>query len=333
MFKIVVIGAGYIGEKHCNAIDTIPNAKLVGIIDRNLKSALKLGKKFNSIGCSNIDELKDKSDFDVAVICLPTFLHEDFIIKLANMGKHILCEKPITLTLESLYRIKGVIEKNGIKYMTAQVLRFWREYEIIKQLFDKGEFGEVKMIYGARLSQLPNWNKWFVDPDKSGGSLFDLHLHDIDFTIHMLGEVTSLSAVGVKSEQGAWNHVVSNLQFKCGAKACIEGSSIMPKGYPFTVNYRVVGSKSGCEYRLGEGLNKKELDSGTNEFLYYDNLVEPIKYEDINENPYKKEIQYFLDCVENNIDPSIVTLDSTIYVMEIIHKIKQSLEENKPINL
>ena len=72
----------------------------------------------------------------------------------------------------------------------------------------------------------PNWTQWHRDPNKSGGGLFDLHLHDIDFMQYLFGRVKSVYAVGKASETGCWNFVMTTLKFENGNYCLLYTSSM-----------------------------------------------------------------------------------------------------------
>jgi len=74
--------------------------------------------------------------------------------------------------------------------MVAQVIRFWPEYVKLKEIFDSGSLGKMVSISCARLSPTPTWawNNWLLDSERSGGALLDLHIHDTDFLLYLLGK-------------------------------------------------------------------------------------------------------------------------------------------------
>ena len=85
---------------------------------------------------TNFDEMLENENLDILDICLPTFLHADYSIKAMEKGIHVICEKPISLHAEDVERIYSTAHQNNVKFMVAQVLRFWPEYELLKELSD-----------------------------------------------------------------------------------------------------------------------------------------------------------------------------------------------------
>ncbi len=79
----------------------------------------------------------EKEQIDILDICLPTYLHADFSVKAMDKGINVICEKPVSLNHNDVARVYGAAKRNNVKYMIAQVLRFWPEYEVIKRYMTK----------------------------------------------------------------------------------------------------------------------------------------------------------------------------------------------------
>jgi len=333
MLKIAIIGTGFIGNTHAQACKNSTKLKLAAIVDNKQQACKAAAEKYDCNYYEDAEEMMDQEDVDIVDICLPTFLHEKYVTMAARKGRHIICEKPAALTFDSMERMMAAVEAAGVKFMVAQVVRFWPEYVKIKELYDRGEFGKIKMIYANRLAQHPNWTSWHKDPEKSGGALFDLHLHDIDFMVSMLGKVKTVYAVGWRTDTKCWNHIVTSMIFESGEQAVIEGSYGMPEGYPFTTNFRVVGEDAGIEYLMKAGLNLEKIEAASRSLIYFDQKNQPQHvYVDTAEEPYQAELEYFANCIENNRAIEKVSLESSREVLKVVLAIQQSLEMNAVVN-
>ncbi|MCG8515692.1 MAG: Gfo/Idh/MocA family oxidoreductase [Halanaerobiales bacterium] len=332
MIKVGIIGAGFMGKTHGKVYNQLKNTELVGIADLSSDIGKQYAEDYRCSYYQNINELISREDIDIIDICLPTFLHEKYVIEAANEGKNILLEKPFTLTKESADRIYETVNKAGVKFMVGQVLRFWPEYVKIKDCYEQGDLGKMRMIYANRLAQMPNWSEWFQDESKSGGGLFDLHLHDIDYVIHLLGAVEEVYAVGQQSTSG-WNHIISSLTFSNGVRACIEGSNKMTTNYPFTMNFRGTGDKGTIEFKFEAGFNLENRDSAQNSLVFYQESKSPRLLTVEKQDAYYNEIKYFADCVDNNWPIEVITLKESKYVLDVVLAIKKSLETGKVVKL
>ena len=333
MMQVGIIGAGFMGRTHGDAYKKLDDVRIAGIASRGQEKAQKFADDYDCPNYPEAEALIAHSDVDIIDICLPTYLHEKYVTMAASYGKHVICEKPFALSMDAANRMLEVVEKAGVKFMIAQVLRFWPEYMKIKACYDQGDLGNINVIYANRLAQFPNWGTWFQDVGKSGGALFDLHLHDIDYVRYLLGPVESVYATGKQNENGAWNHVVSVLHFVNGAEAVVEGSNQMTDGYPFTMTLRAVGEKGTADFMFSAGFNLENRDEAKNALVLYrkDQTPEVLSVEQ--QDAYVNELGYFVDCVKNDTAPAVVTPEQSREVLEIVIAIKTSLERGEVIHL
>lgn len=332
MLRCAVIGAGFIGEMHMKAISKLDDCELIAVSDVNEAVGEKLASDFGCKHYIDAEEMFKKEALDVVHICLPTFLHEKFTLLAAQYGAHVLCEKPFSLTLEAAKRMAEACEKANVKLMVAQVARWWPEFEEFKKLYDKDTFGDLHMVYSNRLAQHPNWATWHRDPAKSGGALYDLCLHNIDYLFSLFGDVKSVYAVGWKSPSGCWNHVTTSLVFKNGVKAVDEGSCEFIGDFPFTFSLRVAGDKATFDYKFSAGHNIENLDAATSQTYLYEK-DKPVKMLEFPQfDAYEAEIRDFVDSIIND-KPLPVPIADSIEVIRIMGAIEKSLETGEIVLL
>lgn len=332
MIKVAIVGTGFMAKTHLDAYKKIDNVNVVAVTAINEEKGKKFAEENDCLYLSNIESILSDKSIDVIDICTPTFTHEQLVIKSAEAGKHILCEKPISLTLESVDRMIEATENAGVIFMVGQLLRFWPEYMELKKIIDSDMLGDVHMIYANRLAQHPEWGEWFKDPAKSGGGLFDLHLHDIDFIYHVFGEVDTIYAIGKQNALGAWNHVLTNITFKNGTKAAVESSYEMPEGFPFTMTFRASGNLGTADFQFSAGVNLEDLDASESKFYVFDKKktnIQTVKIEEI--DPYNNELDYFINCIKNNKAPEKMLPKENREVLRIMLAIKNSLETGEII--
>ncbi len=332
MRNIGLVGLGFIGKAHLEAYRHLNNCRVTVIYSRNEVKDKDLIKNYNGSFVTDYDELLSNKEIDIIDICVPTFLHEDYIIKAARAGKHIICEKPLTLTIQSANRIMNEVNKNGVKLFVGHVLRFWPAYKLIKSLSETDKLKDIEIVHAKRLGQVPKWNDWFLYPEKSGGALFDLHIHDIDFAYYLLGEVESVYAVGNKNKYGAWDHVMTMMTFKNKSKAFVEASQRMPAGYPFTMSLRAQAIQGTLDFNLIAGENIENIEVGTNQLMYYnhkENSALPFEKGDA----FQNELAYFVNCIDKEEENSIVPLQDVLYTLKLLLAIEASLETGKQVQI
>lgn len=330
MVKIAILGAGFMGSNHADAYGNIKKAQLVAVCDQNKQLAEEFARKYGC-GCyTDFEEMVRDCAFDVADLCLPTFLHETYVLRASAHKKHIFCEKPVTLCVPSLDRMIKGVKESGVQMMVGQVVRFWPEYANAKKCYDSGELGDLKAVYAARLSEHPAWSQWYIKPELSGGGLLDLHLHDIDFMCYLLGTVRHVYGVGQKNKYGCWNHVNTILTFENGISATVEGIIEMTKGYPFTMQLRLVGAEKTYDYLMKAGANLEDVASARRETAIYGPhcpVVLPVNERDA----YEIELEHFVWCIENHVDSPVITVEQVRQVLCTMEAIKESLETGEKV--
>ena len=155
-----------------------------------------------------------KEDFEMIDICLPTYLHKEYTVRMLRAGKHVLCEKPMSLSAADCDEMIRVAKEENRKLMIGQCLRFDKPYLFFKECIEDGRFGKVKNLFMERLGAHPTWGfeNWFADSSKSGGCLLDLHIHDVDMARFLLGEPKAVSALAYDGIS-RWQMVNSRLLY------------------------------------------------------------------------------------------------------------------------
>jgi predicted dehydrogenase len=323
--KIGILGAGAMGNAHISGFRSLnrQNAVYTSVCDIDRDKCGNFARQYDLKAYSELPDFLADTDIDVVDLCLPSFMHEEYAVKIAEAGKHMLIEKPVAFTMQAAENIFNAARQNNVRVMIAQVIRFWPEYVKIKEMYDAGELGDIIGIYAARLSQLASWSDWYKHPNKSGEALMNLTLHDIDYLHYLLGKPQSVYSAGYRDEYGNYNDVMNIFKFASGANAVVDGSSNMTPGYPFTMKFRVLGTKGTVEYTFisGENIGPESASS----LMWYRNGEKALNLKVENEDPYGKEVQYFIDCILSGENTGKVSEQSIMDVLASIIAAKDSL--------
>ena len=330
---VAIIGGGFISNIHAQCYKNL-GVKIEAMADISEDVRKDFAIKYNCKTYKSAEEmLKDISDnIDIVDICAPTYLHEELILLALKYNKHVICEKPLSINIDFVENIIDKFENNNRYLMTAQVLRFWTEYVKIKEWIEEGIFGNIKLVSAMRLAQHPK-SEWFYNPKKSGGGIFELHIHDIDFLCYLFGDVKEVYANGSKDENESWDFINSSIKFKNGISASAQGIFGITDNYPFTANMKVIGDKATAEYSLYAGVNLDSDGKQSNSLILYRKGKEPIIENIKTKDAYELELEYFINCVKNNKKPEIVNLDSIRKTIETITCLVKSLESGEIIRL
>ena len=323
---VAIIGGGFISNIHAQCYKNL-GIKIEAIADISEKVRQEFKEKYNCKTYSSAEEMLENvsDDIDLVDICAPTFLHEEFILLALKHNKHVICEKPLSINIDFVENIIDKFENNNRYLMTAQVLRFWTEYVKIKEWIEEGIFGNIKLVSAMRLAQHPK-SEWFYNPKKSGGGIFEFHIHDVDFLCYLFGDIKEVYANGSKDENESWDFINSSIKFKNGISASAQGIFGITDNYPFTANIKVIGDKATAEYSLSAGVNLDSDGKQSNSLILYRKGKEPIIENIKSKDAYELELEYFIDCVKNNKKPEIVSLDSIKRTIKTINCLIKSLE-------
>jgi len=329
ILRIGLIGAGFMGNMHAACYAQIEGVKLAAVTDSVRENAEKIA---NSYGCRIFGEAKqliENSDVDIIDVCLPTYLHPKYTVQALEAGKHVFCEKPIALTVEDGKKMVEAARRAGRRFMVGHVIRFWPEYRELKRFIDSCELGELKALQLSRWTAYPHWSDWLTDPEKSGGAIVDLHIHDADTLIWLLGEPRGFHV------RGTIDRVMAFYDYGQDGPdiVSIEGG-FLPGPVPFRMAFRAVFEKGTLDYDSTRETPASLLicrkGAGAPESWHFTPPRELRSTSDLGGNisaiwPYLLELEYFVDCVRQGKDPEVVTGDSAVAALELVLHEREAL--------
>lgn len=332
--KVVLIGCGLIARSHAQALTRIDGAQLAAVCDTKVEAAESLAKEYGCAAYGDAEAMLEEVKPDAAVICVPTFVHEKYVTMCAERGINVMCEKPLERSPEACARLVDSVKKTGIVFMTAQVVRFWTGYVEIKEMFDKGEIGDVYMMHLRRVSsRAGQYGQWLFGPELGGGAMHDMLVHDVDFLRYFAGPFEKCYANATQDETGCYNNVMANIIHKNGIHAVAEVSFTMQTGYPFSFSVRIVGTKASVEYSYSAGATIADRSASKSELKVWrkDKGLDTCAVSDY--DAYEKQMRYFLNCVENKVQPDIITPDESYEVIKMIDALHRSADTGEIIVL
>jgi predicted dehydrogenase len=339
MVNIAIVGAGFIGKVHADAYRQLQNAKLVAVVDNVREKGLQMAREHGAEYYENLDQcLQEVKEIDNVDICAPTFLHQPLTALAAENGKNVFCEKPMALSLDEADQMIEVIEKNKVQGMIGHVLRFWPEYIKARQLVQSGNLGQPLHAYCERLAVLPDWHQgdWGLNEKYSGGAAVDLHIHDLDFLIWLLGKPEVVMAQGVYNpdniKQGGMVHIATNIQFANGVAALAEGGWAFKGAFPFTMIFRILCTEGTIEWILRAGKNIEKRDQASKVTVYRpDGSIEELDVDST--DAYLLECQYFVDRTHNGKPIEEATFQDGKAALQLALAAVDSVKQKQAIKL
>jgi predicted dehydrogenase len=328
--KVGVLGSGFMGGTHARAYARIKGVEVASVSSRRLDKAEKLAAEVGAKATTDDWAIINDPTIDAISNTLPTHLHAEATIAALNAGKHVLLEKPFALTGAGCDEMIAAQGKSGKILQIAHVVRFWGEYVSLVDFVRSGQLGRPLSATAARLSQLPGWGDWFLNPAWSGGAVLDLCVHDFDVLNWIFGAPKSVFARGRELKPGLWNHVQATMDYD-GAEGFVEGSEFMPEGFPFTAALRVLCEGGVVEYTFKAGGVSVEM-GGVNSLVVY----EPGKTYALQAKPgdaYQNQAEYFIACVRNGVLPTIGAPSQAKLAVRTSEAARQSLETGSVVAL
>jgi predicted dehydrogenase len=173
--------AGIARKKVLPAMKNLETVELYAIASRDQKKLQDAVEQYQfEKTYSSYDELLLDPEVQAVYIPLPNALHKEWVIKAANAGKHILCEKPLALTKEDALEMVEACEKNHVKLMEAFMYRFSSRSKKLKELINTGVIGEIKHINSSHRFVLSDMENVRASQELGGGSLHDVGCYPIN---------------------------------------------------------------------------------------------------------------------------------------------------------
>ena len=224
MIRVGIIGAGFWGEKHAQAIAEISNVKLVAANRTNQAALEEFTRKFGGQGYIDYKDLLADPQVEAVAVATPHHKHTQIVIDAAQAGKHILLEKPMAPNLAECDQILQAVKQAGITLMAGHTNHFIAHNLLAKELLDSKEYGEPVMAIDRTLKRwwAPNRRDWHLDRELGGGMWMTIGVHNVDRITWLIGSpVQSVSAQLAISfhDQQADDNIMAFLRYENGAVA------------------------------------------------------------------------------------------------------------------
>lgn len=327
--KVAVIGVGHIGKEHARIYSNMPDVTLVGVVDISKERGEKAAQSYNTNYYSSHEEILDK--VNAASVVVPTKSHYEVTKDLLENGISVLIEKPMTGTVSEAEELIRLSKDNDTVLQPGYVERFNPAIQAIQKLDVS-----LKFIECHRLSPFT-----FRSADIS--VVLDLMIHDIDIILYLSkSEVKKIDAVGVNVISNKEDIANARIQFESGCVANITASRVsfepMRKIRLFSEDSYIsldYQKQEAMIYKKSpkltlKSINLEDKDISTIKdlkgFVFGDLLkIERIKMD--NQEPLKKEIESFLNCIKNGRSP-VVSGEEGVKAIKTANIIKDEIKKN-----
>ncbi len=339
MIRIGMVGLGFMGQQHFTIYQGMSNVEVVAVCDKNpdkvAETAPSIGGNIGEVTELDLaqqarytcfEEMLEKEELDCVDVCLPTYLHADTTITALEAGCQVICEKPMGRSVEDCDRMIAAAESTGRMLFIGQCLRFWPEYEVLADMVANDELGRLVSAKFTRLSPTPDWAEdgWLLKTELSGGAVLDLHIHDVDSILWILGMPLAVRsyASNLFSAGDKVDHIITNYlydDFICVA----EGGWALPATFPFEMGFQVLGEKGLVDFSVA----KDPM------LTFYPADGEPYPPQVASGTGYERELAYFVQCMENNEFPERLTPQSARESVRVVMAEQQSANTGEIVRL
>lgn len=340
MRRVAIVGFGFMGKTHYGAWKRCRGAKVVAVCDRNLAQlTAKVTGNIKGVADNtalpastkvydSFEAMLSAGDLDIVDITLPTPLHAKMTVAALEAGCHVLCEKPMALTLKDCDAMLTSARKNGRKLLVAQCVRFAPEYVKLREFVRSGQFGRVIAADFTRFMSAPKWSpkdgSWLLDESKSGGLYVDAHVHDSDYILSVFGMPLAVSSHGHRSVHGYVDHTTTVYDYGEGGPVVTGDSSFAAApSLLWDAAARVFFERAtvylGPAYKAG--------------LTVYPERGQPILPKMPKRTCYEEEIRYFLRYVNGDVKDPLLTAADARESIRLVLAERRSAQSGKRVRL
>ncbi len=339
--KVGIIGTGSISEAHIAAYIKNSNVELYAFCDLDEERLNYMAEKYGiKHTFTDMNEMLLLKELDAVSVCTWNSAHAACTIAALNAGKHVLCEKPMSVSEEDAKTMKEAADRNNKLLMIGFVRRYGNDCKILKEFIDTDYLGEIYYAKATYLRRKGNPGGWFGDKSRSGGGpLIDLGVHVIDLVRYLLGNPKPISVYGATFHKLADRKNIRGKKFYRSASArendiCdvedlasamirFDNGAVLSIEASFSLNIKndegkieLFGTKGGAKLNpeleiyneIHDYLSNITLDAET--ALNFDGLFE-------------NEINHFVSCLTDGT-PCISPAQDGIDIMKILDAIYES---------
>ena len=326
-----ILGAARINERLLPAIVQASNAKLVAVASRREGAAAKIVEQYapqqqNVRMYDDLDELLADTAVDAVYVPLANHEHVKWVLRAVECGKHVLCEKPMALTVTDIQAIKAAAIKHKVTVMEGFMYRFHPQHIRVQELIALGKIGEIRSVRASYSFMMRPARMYRLEEnvERGGGAMWDIGCYAIHSArLFFDQEPVAVTAIAKYVDSGADIATSGIIDFGLGRYAHFDFSFERAR----RCEYEIVGTKGGIKCHAVWQLpgDVPVISWWTEEGLQCEERL-PIA------NHFQLEIEHFSDCVLNNKEP-LLSLDDAKSNCQIIVAALKSATQGHVVQL
>jgi predicted dehydrogenase len=316
-FNVGIIGYGWVSTAHIPAINASPNAQVTAVYSSRQQDPAALSARYGGTIKTYTDLAAMLADptIDVVSVCSYPHLHADHIVAAAKAGKHLIIEKPITLTLADAQRVIAAVKKAKVKTCVCFECRYSSQFLSTKATIDSGllgalHYGEVDYYHG--IGPWYGQFRWNVRKESGGSSLLSAGCHALDALLFCMGRdvesVTSLDTRSANETFAQYEYTTTSVtlvKFKGGALG--KCAAVIDCLQPYYFHTHLVGSEGSL---LDNKFHSTKL--GLNKAKWSELSMKMVDSGDVADHPYQTQFEDFFASLAKGADMAHTTLPTAM---------------------
>src|SRR5687767_7446407 len=336
--RVGIVGLGWVAGAHIQTFKAVKGASVTAVCSRRKLDPVKLEREFGiplQVYTDYNQMLRD-GDLDIIDICTPHPFHAEQAIAAAQAGKHLIIEKPISLSYKDLKAVRAAIKKARVQACVCFEVRFSAHFRLTRSVIDSGLLGELhygEVDYYHGIGPWYGQFEWNVKKDFGGSSLLTAGCHALDALLFCMdGPVAEVMTYSTRSQSKTFARyeydttTTTILKFKDGRVGKV--ASVIDCLQPYYFHVHLVGSEGSM------------LDN-----RFYSNKLNGLKKEwtplatslidsgDVKDHPYEPQFQAFADSVRKERPMPLTDFETAFETHRVMFAADRSAAEGRPVKL
>lgn len=324
-----IVGIGHIVQSQAlPGFANVRNARPVALVSGDRRKLRRVGKQYDIPDLYSYDDFEEclaSDDVDAVYIALPNDMHEEYVIRAARAGVHVLCEKPMALDARSCKRMIDACEKAGVKLMIAYRLHFEPANLRAVELVKRGRIGKPRYFNSSFSFQVQPDNIR-VDSERGGGPVWDIGIYCLNAARYLFeAEPTEVFAMGTRRDDPRFSEVDETVSVVMRFPDERTASFTCSFGSAPASTFRVSGTKGEIVLENAyEYVGERKLYLTTRGKTKEENFAEV--------DQFGPEFIYFAECIRRNVEPEPNGWEGLADV-RVINAIHRSIRTGRPVKL
>jgi predicted dehydrogenase len=338
-YNVAVIGYGWVSTAHIQAINGTASAQVTAIYSSRPQDNAVLSARHGSPikAYTNIDEILRQPDIHIVSICSYPHQHAQHVIAAAKAGKHIILEKPLTLSLDDAKAVSAAVEKAGVKTCVCFECRFSSQFQVTKSVIDAGilgsiHYGEVDYYHG--IGPWYGQFRWNTKKADGGSSLLSAGCHAMDALLLCMGsEVEAVTTYTTRSQNKTFAQYeyattsVTILKFSGGRIGKV--ASVIDCIQPYYFHTHLVGSEGSL---LDNKFHSNKL-GGLNKHAWSNLSMKMLDSGDVSDHPYQTQFEAFFAALERGEEMTLTNLRESMRSHRVVLAADLSAELGREVKM